>query len=66
MAMNPERAPNCFKCKHFKITWDVHFPRACTFFEIKTAKMPSQEVFLATGLHCPSFELKPGLKADNA
>ena len=58
----PERAPNCLKCVHFRITWEPAFPRSCTVFGVKCANLPSLEVYAATGRHCPSFELKPGLK----
>lgn len=58
----PDRAPDCLKCLHFRVTWDPSFPRSCLVFGVKGARMPSQEVFLATGLHCPGFELKPGLR----
>ena len=55
-------APNCLKCLHFRITWEPAFPRSCLVFGIKSRNLPSLEVFGATGKHCPSFELKPGLK----
>jgi hypothetical protein len=55
-------APNCLKCLHFRITWEPAFPRSCLVFGIKCRDLPSREVFTATGRHCPSFELKPGLK----
>jgi len=58
----PQTAPNCLACVHFRITWEPAFPRSCTVFGIKSAKLPSQEVYAATGRHCPSFERKPGLK----
>jgi hypothetical protein len=62
MATNPERAPNCLQCSHFRVTWDPAYPRSCAVFDIKTRLMPSAEVFAATGLHCPSFDRKPNLK----
>ncbi|MBN2875335.1 MAG: hypothetical protein JXM71_09600 [Spirochaetales bacterium] len=62
MPTNPDRAPNCLQCVHFRVTWDPALPRACTVFDIKTRNMPSLEVFAATGLHCPSFERKANLK----
>jgi len=62
MPINPDRAPNCLQCAHFRVTWDTAYPRSCTVFDIKTRLMPSAEVFAATGLHCPAFSLKPGLK----
>lgn len=62
MPTNPDKAPNCLQCVHFKVTWDPQFPRSCTLFDIKTRAMPSLEVYAATGLHCPSFERKAGLR----
>lgn len=56
------RAPDCLKCLHFRVTWDPVFPRSCELFGIKCARLPSLEVLAATGRHCPSFELKPGLR----
>jgi hypothetical protein len=57
-----ERAPDCLKCVHFRVTWEPAFPRACDLFGVKCRNLPSHEVFVATGRHCPSFELKAGLK----
>lgn len=59
---NNNKAPNCLKCAHFKVSWDPQFPRSCVIFGIKTRFLPSTEVFKATGYHCPSFVLKPGLQ----
>lgn len=58
----PDRAPDCLKCAHFKVSWDPRFPRSCSVFGIKCAGYPSTEVFRATGKHCPAFSLKAGLK----
>jgi uracil-DNA glycosylase len=58
----PDRAPPCFKCAHFSITFNPSFPRACRMFGVQTAGMPSQEVFLATGKHCPQYVENPKLK----
>jgi hypothetical protein len=57
-----DKAPNCLKCLHFRITWIPAFPRACEVFGIQCKNIPSYEVYAATGKHCPSFVLKPGLK----
>lgn len=62
MPTNPDRAPDCLRCLHFRVTWDPALPRSCDVFGIKSRRLPSLEVFAATGLHCPSFQLKPGLK----
>jgi hypothetical protein len=53
---SPDRAPNCLQCRHFTVTWNARFPRACVVFEIKSRKMPSLVVYESTGYHCPAFE----------
>jgi len=58
----PDRAPPCLKCVHFTVTFNAAFPRACRVFGIQTASMPSHEVFLATGKHCPEFTENPKIK----
>jgi len=55
----PDRAPDCFKCSHFRITWEPSFPRACTLFGVKCRNLPSMEIFLSTGKHCFAFKEKP-------
>ncbi len=62
MTVFPDRAPPCLKCLHFHITGNPRFPRACRVFGVQTALMPSQEVFLSTGKHCPEFKLNPKIK----
>ena len=58
----PDRAPDCFKCRYFKITWEVAFPRACLLFGVKCRNLPSMEIFLSNGKHCFSFTPKDGDK----
>jgi len=62
MLTSPSRAPNCLKCAYFFVSWDPGFPRACRVFSLKSRQLPSYEVFLATGRHCPAFEESPRLK----
>jgi len=52
----PDRAPNCFHCVHFKVTWEPAFPRACLLFGLKCRNLPSMEVFLSTGKHCFAYK----------
>ncbi|MCL2831841.1 MAG: hypothetical protein FWD78_01600 [Treponema sp.] len=58
----PLKAPNCFQCRHFKISWDPAFPHSCTVFGVKCKNLPSMEIFLSTGKHCFLFDKKEGLK----
>ena len=61
----PDKAPDCLKCRHFKITWEPAFPRACLLFGVKCRTMPSTEVFLSTGKHCFAFQLKEKTAANS-
>ena len=54
----PDRAPDCLRCKHFKVTWEPAFPRSCLLFGIKCRNLPSVEVFLSAGKHCFAFQAK--------
>ena len=62
----PNRAPNCLICRHFKITWEPAFPRACLLFGVKCRTLPSAEVYLSTGKHCFAFQVKEGLAAHSS
>jgi hypothetical protein len=53
-----QRAPDCLKCVHFRVTWEPAFPRSCGVFGIKSRNLPSVEVFRATGSHCPAFQAR--------
>ena len=54
---NVERI-DCFKCKHFAVSWNPSFPRACKLFGFKTAQMPSVAVLTSSGEPCEGFERK--------
>jgi hypothetical protein len=49
---------NCFKCKHFYITWDKRFPNGCKVFGFKSKQLPSQVVREAIGGSCTTFQKK--------
>ena len=55
---SPDRAPDCFRCRFFKVSWDPAFPRSCLLFGIKCRNLPSMEVFLSNGKHSFAFEAK--------
>jgi hypothetical protein len=48
----------CRKCKHLYVTWDSKFPHGCKAMGFKSAKMPSAEVFAASGMGCKFFKEK--------
>lgn len=49
---------DCFKCLHFYITWDKHFPYGCKLMSFKSKRQPSKEVLLASGKECLGFVKK--------
>jgi hypothetical protein len=58
----PAKAPDCLRCRYFRVTWQPALPRSCLVFGIKCRNLPSMEVFLSTGKHCFAFKEKAGLK----
>ena len=43
---------NCFKCHHFYITYDRHFPYGCKAVGFKSRLMPSKEMYVNSGIEC--------------
>ncbi|NBX45248.1 MAG: uracil-DNA glycosylase [Gammaproteobacteria bacterium] len=51
-------APNCWQCRHFKVSWDPNFPYACDTMGFKSHILPCIEVLRADGHPCRAFEPK--------
>ncbi|MDR0222011.1 MAG: uracil-DNA glycosylase [Oscillospiraceae bacterium] len=49
---------NCYQCKHFGVSWDYKFPKACKLFGFKSARLPSVTVHESSGAACFGFEKK--------
>jgi hypothetical protein len=49
---------DCFKCRHFFITWDKGFPRGCKALNFTSREMPHLIVRQASGMDCLKFEKK--------
>ena len=49
---------DCFKCKHFYVTWDQDFPRGCKAMGFKSKEMPADVVMQSSGMECMRFEEK--------
>ncbi|VAW37246.1 hypothetical protein MNBD_DELTA02-982 [hydrothermal vent metagenome] len=49
---------DCFKCKHFYVTWEKGRPRGCRALNFKTKRMPSDVVCATSGKDCLLFTLK--------
>lgn len=57
MGGEPQRI-DCFKCRHFYVTWDEYFPRGCKALGFKSREIPSGVVFRSSGIECQKFEMK--------
>ena len=59
----PVKAPNCFNCVSYFVTWDSSFPHGCRKFEFKGRdRLPSLSVYEANKCHCQFFEENPKIK----
>ena len=54
--------PNCLKCIHYYITYELSMPYGCRAMKFKSARNPAQVVFSSSGIHCQLFTLKKGDK----
>lgn len=46
---------DCFKCQHFRVTWDQANPRGCSAYGFKTKQLPSLVVRQSSGMECLKF-----------
>lgn len=53
-----EENTDCFKCKHFYITWDKNFPYGCRAMGFKSKEISSVVVRQSSGMKCLYFEEK--------
>lgn len=56
-----DRRKDCFKCKHYFVSWDPHAPKGCRIHNFKSRELPSLVVFQSSGNSCLAFSEK----ADN-
>lgn len=52
--------PDCFKCRHFAITWEKGRSYACRAMGFKSREMPWRVVLRTSGRPCLAFSPKPG------
>lgn len=60
------KAPNCWQCRFFAVSWDPSKPYACQLMGFKTKVLPSIEVLRADGDRCRGFmqkEMQPARAA---
>ncbi|MCW7752813.1 uracil-DNA glycosylase [Desulfobotulus sp. H1] len=51
---------NCYRCRHYYITWEPKFPHGCRGLNFKSREMPSLAVFRSSGQPCHFYTPKPG------
>jgi len=49
---------DCFRCKHFYITWDERHPKGCKAMGFKSREIPSVVVLRSSGMECLRYEKK--------
>jgi len=49
---------DCFRCKHFYITWDERHPKGCRAMGFKSREIPSVVVLRSSGMDCLRYEKK--------
>lgn len=54
----PKPIVNCYKCRHFYITWDKNFPNGCKAYGFKSKKLPSRLVYESSHSPCGYFQPK--------
>ena len=54
----PSAAPNCWKCRHFFMTWAPATPYVCRLLGFRSKALPSAEVVRADGRACRGFSSK--------
>ncbi len=53
-----QRRVDCFRCRHFYITWDRSFPRGCRVLEFRSRELPCLVVLNTSGIECQMFSPK--------
>ncbi len=51
--------PNCYKCRHFVITWEAGRGYGCRAMGFKSPYLPSLVVQRESGMPCLMFSPKP-------
>jgi len=48
----------CYKCRHYYVTWNPEFPHGCRVMRFKGRLMPSISVRRISGMPCLMYEKK--------
>ena len=55
-----ESVSGCHGCRHFAVTYDPSWPYQCQLFGLLSKRLPSIEVFEASGEPCQAREARGG------
>jgi hypothetical protein len=55
----PRNHPNCYRCRHFRVTWETGKGYACQAMGFKSPHPPWQVVLRESGRPCLLFSPKP-------
>ncbi|KIX14164.1 uracil-DNA glycosylase [Dethiosulfatarculus sandiegensis] len=53
------KRPNCFKCRHFALTWQKQRPYICKAMGFQSRTIPWQVVVRTSGKPCLLYSPKP-------
>lgn len=57
--MPPDEHPNCFKCRHFVLTYETRRGYACRAMGFRSRTIPWKVVLRSSGMPCQVFSPKP-------
>jgi hypothetical protein len=49
---------NCYKCRHYYVTWERRLPHGCRAMSFKSSIFPALTVRRNSGMNCLFFEAK--------
>jgi len=53
-----QKGNNCYRCRHFRITWQAAMPYACKAYGFKARQLPSLLVMSQSGQACLMYAPK--------
>ncbi len=56
--MSPDKRIDCYKCRHYFITWEPSNPHGCRAMGFKSHQLPGEVVHQHSGELCQAFQLK--------
>jgi hypothetical protein len=56
--LGPAILPNCLRCAHYFITYNLRRPYGCRAMGFTSRRNPARVVFESSGMHCQMFHAK--------